>query len=181
MQTLGVTGADPEVLTEARKHSHVWLAGLCCGFAGVVTGVFQVAALHGDTELYDAILGRVDQCGNSGEYYLYLITLSQFGDPKLLERTLDFAISGQVRSQDVTRSNRTRDAKSGWQRAVAWDFVRSHWADIAQAGGPFRSGDIIGSAGIFCSAGIGKRRYVNSSRLIRHKRRLGFQPNLGAN
>ena len=32
---------------------------------------------------------------------MYLFTLPQFSDPKLLQRTLDFAISPDVRSQDA--------------------------------------------------------------------------------
>ncbi len=151
LQTLGVTGADPEVLTEARKQSRLALQDSAAVSPELLPVFFKVAALHGDTELYDAILGRVTSAGTPENYYLYLITLSQFGDPKLLERTLDFAISGQVRSQDVTGViGRVMQNPAG--QAVAWDFVRSHWADIAQAGGPFRSGDIIGSAGNFCSA-----------------------------
>jgi aminopeptidase N/puromycin-sensitive aminopeptidase len=37
---------------------------------------------------------------------------------------------------------------------VAWDFVRSHWTDIAKVGGGFTSGEVVGATSAICDAGM---------------------------
>ena len=151
LHTLGITGADPEVLAEARKQARQALQDPASVSPELVPVFFGLAARTGGTEFYDGIMAKAKSAEIPENYYLYLATLSQFSDPKLLRRTLDYAISGQVRSQDVKGViGRVMQNPDG--RDVAWEFVRSHWPDISRAGGPFRSGDIIGSAGSFCDA-----------------------------
>ncbi len=152
LHTLGFTGADPETLEEARKQARQALQDPASVSPELVPVFFGLAARNGGPEFYDGVMAKVTSAAGVPEnYYLYLGTLSQFSDAKLLKRTLDYAISGQVRSQDVKGViGRVMQNPDG--QAVAWEFVRSHWTDIARAGGPFRSGDIIGAAGSFCDA-----------------------------
>ena len=67
---------------------------------------------------------------------MYLFTLSQFGDQKLLQRTLDFAISPDVRSQDALQVITGVMGNPAGEK-LAWDFVRQHWTEVEKAGGPF--------------------------------------------
>ena len=151
LHTLGITGADPEVLSEAGKQARQALQDSASVSPELVPVFFSLAAQNGDAELYDSVMAKVKSAEIPENYYLYLATLSQFSDAKLLQRTLDYAVSGQVRSQDVKGVvGRVMQNPAG--RDVAWEFVRAHWQDISRAGGPFRSGDIIGSAGTFCDA-----------------------------
>jgi aminopeptidase N/puromycin-sensitive aminopeptidase len=68
-----------------------------------------------------------------------------------VQRTLDFAVSSDVRSQDslglIGNVMANPDAQS-----IAWDFVRSHWDDVVKAGGPFASAQIVGATSVFCDA-----------------------------
>ena len=151
LRSLGITGADPEVLAEARKQAQQALQDSASVSPELLPVFFSLAAHNGDAALYDGIMAKVKSAEVPENYYLYLGTLSQFSDSKLLKRTLDYAVSGQVRSQDVKGVvGRVMQNPDG--RDEAWDFVRSHWADISRAGGPFRSGDIIGAAGSFCDS-----------------------------
>jgi aminopeptidase N/puromycin-sensitive aminopeptidase len=151
LHTLGIAGADPAVLAEARKQAQQGLRDPASVSPELLPVFFGLAARNGDAEFFDGIMAKAKSAEIPENYYLYLATLSQFSDPKLLKRTLDYAISGQVRSQDVKGViGRVMQNPDG--REVAWEFVRSHWPDISRAGGPFRSGDIIGSAGNFCDA-----------------------------
>ena len=67
------------------------------------------------------------------EYYEYFFTLPQFTNPKLLERTLQFAVSPEVRSQDALQLVTSVLANPAGER-VAWDFIRQHWPELEKAG-----------------------------------------------
>jgi hypothetical protein len=85
------------------------------------------------------------------EYYMYLFTLADFSDPKLIQRTLDFAVSPDVRSQDALQVISGVMHNPAGEK-LAWDFVLSHWDSVQKAGGPFASAEIVNSTGSFCAA-----------------------------
>jgi hypothetical protein len=80
---------------------------------------------------------------------LYFFTLGSFHDSQLLQRTLQFAISSDTRSQDSLNLIGAVMAGPQGQR-LAWDFVRTHWAEVEKAGGPFASAQVATLAGSFC-------------------------------
>ena len=82
---------------------------------------------------------------------MYLFTLPQFSDPKLLQRTLDYALSPDVRSQDALGVISSVMSNPEGQK-LAWDFVLAHWDAVQKVGGPFASGRIVGSTSSFCDA-----------------------------
>ena len=96
-------------------------------------------------------MGALKNTKSQEEYYGYLYTLPQFTDQKLLERTLEFAISGDVRSQDALGVVTSVLANPDGQQ-VAWDFIRQHWPDMEKAGGPFASARGVGTTSVFCDA-----------------------------
>ena len=87
------------------------------------------------------------------EYYMYFFALPQFGDPKLLQRTLDYAVSPEVRSQDALGLV-TSVMRNPTGQKLAWDFVLSHWDAVQKAGGPFASAQIVGATSSFCDASM---------------------------
>lgn len=84
---------------------------------------------------------------------MYFFTLPQFGDTKLLQRTLDFAIGPDVRSQDALQLVTGVLANPAGQQ-LAWDFIRQHWSEIEKAGGPFASAQVVGATSTFCDSGL---------------------------
>ena len=88
-----------------------------------------------------------------GRSAMYFSALAQFGDPNLLQRTLDFAVSPDVRSQDALGLI-TRVMRNPAGEKMAWDFIQSHWDAVAKAGGPFASAEIVGATSSFCDAGM---------------------------
>jgi len=152
LQVLGSTGRDPEALAAARKLSQQALdnpASVESGLAGAALGL---AALNGDSAFYDKLMAGMKSAKTPEQYYLYFYTLSSFSDPQLLQRTLSYAISPDVRSQDSLGLIGSVMANPAGEK-LAWDFVRSHWADVEKAGGPFASAQVVTSAGGFCDAG----------------------------
>jgi aminopeptidase N len=87
------------------------------------------------------------------EYYMYLLTLPRFTDPKLIQKVLEYSISPDVRSQDVLRLVTDVLANPDGQQ-LAWDFIRQHWTDLEKAGGPFASAQVVGETSDFCDTGL---------------------------
>ena len=71
----------------------------------------------------------------------------------MLQRTLDFAVSPDVRSQDALRVI-TSVMGNPAGRELAWNFMQSHWDAGAKAGGPIASAAVVGATSIFCDAGL---------------------------
>ena len=146
---LGYDARDPETLEQARKIADKALtdpASVDHEIAGVA---LSLAALNGDAAFYDRVMAALKNPRSPEEYYVYLFTLPQFGDPKLLQRTLDFALSPDVRSQDALGVVTSVMGNPAGEQ-LAWDFVRQHWPEIEKAGGPFASAQVVGATSVFC-------------------------------
>ena len=150
---LGQDARDPDTLAEARKIADKALADPASVDHELAGTALALAAINSDSEFYDKVLAAMKNPKSPEEYYAYFFTLPQFTDPKLLQRTLDFAISPDVRSQDalqlVTGVLGNQDGEK-----LAWDFIRQHWTEIEKAGGPFASAQVVGATSGFCDAGM---------------------------
>ncbi|HTS37092.1 MAG TPA: M1 family metallopeptidase [Candidatus Solibacter sp.] len=150
---MGYDARDPETLAQARKMADKVLADPSSVDHELAGGALGLAAINGDSELYDKVMTNLKNTKAPEEYYMYFYTLPQFTDPKLLQRTLDFAISPDVRSQDALGLITNVLGNPAGEKQ-AWDFIQSHWDAIAKAGGPFASAQVVGATSVFCDAGM---------------------------
>lgn len=152
LHTLGYAGRDPDVIAKARQLTEKALQDPASIDPTVAFTAFSLAAENGDAILYDKVMGKLQSRGSSLEsYYLYFHTLSSFRDPKLLHRTLEYAVSPAVRSQD-TLGMIAAVMKNPAGAKLAWDFVRMHWPEIDKVGGGFTSAEVVAATGVFCDA-----------------------------
>jgi aminopeptidase N len=152
MYTLGYAGNDPAVIADARRLTEKALQDPTSIDPTVAVAAFSLAAQNGDVSLYEKLMAKLQAKGTSLEaYYLYFQTLSKFRDPKLLRRTLDYAISPAVRSQD-TLGLIAAVMKNPAGGKLAWGFVRNHWAEIDKVGGGFTSAEVVSATRTFCEA-----------------------------
>jgi aminopeptidase N len=149
LQVLGSTGRDPETMAEAHKLTERALENPASVESGLAGAAFGLAAEKGDSAFYDKLMVEMKNAKTPEQYYLYFFTLSSFSNPQLLQRTLNYAISPDVRSQDSLGLLGAVMVNSAGQK-LAWDFVRSHWTEVEKAGGPFASAQVVTSAGSFC-------------------------------
>jgi aminopeptidase N len=153
MATLGYTARDPEVIALARKLANQALDDPSSVNHELAFAAFRVATNGGDEAFYNRIKDRLKTAKTPEEIYMYQGALAEFSDPALLEKTLELAVSPEVRSQDslqvISRVMRNPDGQK-----LAWDFVRSHWDKITSLGGAFAGSAVAGSAGSFCDAGM---------------------------
>jgi aminopeptidase N/puromycin-sensitive aminopeptidase len=153
---LGYDARDPQTLEEAQKLADKALGDPASVDLEMAGGALRLAALNGDSAFYDRIIAASKNPRSPEEYYMYLFTLPRFGNPELLRRTLEFAISPDVRSQDALQLVGGVMANPAGDK-LAWDFIQSHWDAIAKAGGPFASAEVVGATSVFCDAGMRDR------------------------
>ena len=151
MHTLGYTARDPQVESLARKLANQALDNPSSVDHELAFAAFRVAANGGDEALYDKIRDRLKTATSPEEIYIYQRVLTEFSDPALLEKTLEFAVSPEVRSQDSLQVIGQVMRNPAGQK-LAWDFVTSHWDKIQSLGGAFAGGAVAGPAGSFCNA-----------------------------
>lgn len=153
LTALGQDARDPAALAQARTIADKALADPASVDHQLAGSALGLAAIKGDADFYDKVMAALKNPKSPEEYYAYFFTLPQFTDPKLLQRTLDFAISPDVRSQDalqlVTGVLGNQDGEK-----LAWDFIRQHWTEIEKAGGPFASAEVVRATSGFCDAGM---------------------------
>jgi aminopeptidase N len=154
LHALGYTAGDSEAEAVARKLTEQAMQDPSSVDRELLYAALQVTARDGDAALYDTILARFKSAKTPEEEYLYLTILARFNDPKLLQRTLEYAASPAVRSQDSLGliSDVMRNPAGA---KLAWDFVREHWNKISNLGGAFGGGMIVENTGSFCDAGMG--------------------------
>jgi aminopeptidase N len=147
---LGYDAHDSKALQEARKIADEALQNPASVGSELAISAFRVAASNGDAAFYDKVMPALKTAKSPEQYYMYLFTLARFSDPKLLEQTLDYAISSAVRSQDSLRLIAVVMSDPAGEK-LAWDFVQSHWNEVQKQGGPFASAEIVGATRSFCS------------------------------
>jgi aminopeptidase N/puromycin-sensitive aminopeptidase len=152
-RALGYDAHDPETLEAAGKIADKALEDPASVDSDMAGAALALAALRGDSGFYDRVMAATKNPKSPELYYKYVYTLPRFGDPKLLQRTLEFAISPEVRSQDALQVI-TSVMRNPAGRELAWNFIQAQWDAVAKAGGPFASAEIVGATGGFCNAGL---------------------------
>jgi aminopeptidase N/puromycin-sensitive aminopeptidase len=149
--SLGYDARDPEVLAQARKIADQVLDNPASVDREMAIGAIALAALNGDEAFYARVMTALKNPKSPEEYYMYLFSLPQFSDSKLLQRTLDYAISPDIRSQDALQLVTGVMGNPAGER-LAWDFVLAHWDAVQKVGGPFASAQVVGATSSFCDA-----------------------------
>jgi len=110
-----------------------------------------IAASNGDAVFYDKVLAASKDPSDPGLQSDALQTLARFLDPTLVTRTLDYAVSGQVRNQDSWRIFAVL-LRQRSTRAQAWSYIQQNW-DKVHAQFTTNSGvRVVAAAGSFCTA-----------------------------
>ena len=120
---------DPDITAQATDRFNKYLQDrdtLAPDLRGVV---FALAAQSGGKEVYDAIWELEGETDLAEEKIRLLMALSRFQEPDLLNATLADSLSAKVRSQDsITLVAAVAANPKG--RNLAWDFVKSNWAEF---------------------------------------------------
>ena len=155
LRAMGEIAHDPAAIAFARKTADRALADPTSVDAELAAIALRIAAENGDGALYDRVLAAVNAAKSPEQKSMYQAALVSFSDPKLLEKTLQYAIHG-ARSQD-TGLILGRVMRNPHATELAWDFVRSHWGNDGGSNGAFggsSSAGLVASTGSFCDSGL---------------------------
>ena len=152
LSLIGVTGNSTDVQQRARAFALKYVDDRQSLPATLASTVLNVAALGGDAMLYDLYLSQLPRLsGQPEEYYRFFSALTWFRDPALVQRTLQFAVSPDVRTQDTGQLIGGLLARP-WSREAAWMFVSTRWDTLTQLLGTFQGiPGIVRTLGSFCS------------------------------
>jgi aminopeptidase N len=153
LELVGITGNDHEVQKRSRELATQYLKDSHSLPPTFAPTVLRVAAIGGDSALYDQYVARLGTlAAQPEEYYRLLNALPWFKDPGLSKRTLEYAISPAVRTQD-TGTLLASMMVHPWSQEMTWQFVQTNWQMILKNLGEFQGiPSIIESLGSFCSA-----------------------------
>ena len=149
---IGGTGNDAGYQKRARDLAVKYIADRSSLPGTLAPTVLRVGAISADAALYDEYVAQTAKlAANPEEYYRFFNALTSFRDPALVKRTLDFAISPAVRTQD-TGTLIAGLLGRPWARDAAWEFTRTNWSTLTQKLGVFQGiPTIIGALSAFCS------------------------------
>ena len=168
----GVAG-DTAAIAKANELTQMDLKGETVD-PTLLDSAVAVAARNGDAALYDQFKAKLKTAGDAEEYYRYFYALAEFHKPELLQKTLEWSLTPEVRTQDMGIISQVAENRVG--RKLAWDFVKSHVSEIrAKQGGSIGAASVpyIGVAGNFCDASMkdDATKYFESQKTARTPQR----------
>ena len=144
---LGGIARSVPVRDEARRRLERYCAdrtSLDPNLASVVAGL---AARDGDAALYERYLERKRSAGNDPEEeQRFLLALTAFEVPALIQRTLDLAVGSEVRTQDRAFLFAGLLARRA-ARQAAWAFIRQQWEQLTALMDPMLMQNLIRALG----------------------------------
>jgi aminopeptidase N/puromycin-sensitive aminopeptidase len=145
---LGVVGADPKIISGARQVADRYLSDPTSVDPTIASRALNIAATFGDPALFDRLMSLYEKTDNPALKNSYLFSLTQFRDPKLIARAIDYAFSGKVRSQSLPGFLASLVANPSG-RDAAWTAVKAHCTDL-QRDIPTSLGAPVGALGGYC-------------------------------
>jgi puromycin-sensitive aminopeptidase len=129
LQTAALLGDDGAARDRSAELLDVYLADPGGVDASLAAAALVVSATLGDEALHERLVERFRASDNPQDRERLLLALSRFREPACVQRTLDMALSGAVRTQDApyllreTLTNRDN-------AAAAFAFITERWPEI---------------------------------------------------
>ncbi len=121
---------EQEVVEEAKRRFDTFLKTGELD-ANIRAAVYGLVAWAGGAEVHALLTERYRKAKTQEERMRLLAALAGFQDRGLLERTLAFALSEEVRLQDITAPI-SRLAVNPAGQALVWPWLQQHWAGIGK-------------------------------------------------
>ena len=127
LRAAGTLGDDPAVQATAAR---LFATGI--SDAGVQAAAVSVLAHTGDAARYDDFQARFRAAATPQEEQRYLLALAGFRPESLVDRTLQLALDGGVRTQDAPFLLRSL-LMATHGRGRAWPFFQANWERMSRA------------------------------------------------
>ena len=126
LRVMGTLGNDPTIQAKARDLYETYWQRPSSVDPDVLAALIAILAYGGGEGEYAEFLERFKAAQTPQEEQRYLSSLAGFRDPGLLRRTLQLAVSDEVRTQDAPFLVRSL-LMNVHGRDLAWHFVKDNW------------------------------------------------------
>jgi len=149
---LGVLGREPDVIAEASNLVQSYMKDPDSVDGTLLRAAITIAARNGDDQLYSQYKAQLQKKLTPEAFDLFLYALSDFRSAKLAQQTMDWALTPEVRSQDIYLLDAV--AQNADNGEMAWNFIQQHFEEINRktGGGVGGSGVFLYAEYYFCSA-----------------------------
>ncbi len=120
---------DEEIIAEARKRFEQYLKNPHSLNPDIQDAVFSTVAWSGDSKTYQKMLNLYHKVKTQEEKMRFLGALCSFKDEKLLQRTLDFSQTKDVRSQNM-HVPIIRVAGNHHGKKIFWPWLKKNWKSL---------------------------------------------------
>jgi aminopeptidase N len=149
--TIGETGRDPEVLAQAAQLARAYTRDRSSVDPSLVGLVLNLAALAGDSSLYDEFLTESQRTKAPDQHDQYMYSLAHFTSPALIERSLEYALTPGIREQDLPAFLAVLMRNAAAQEDT-WNFVKEHWRQVQGKLSTFAGGEFVEASSSFCTS-----------------------------
>jgi puromycin-sensitive aminopeptidase len=126
---LGTLGEDRATQARARELYARYEKSADGVDRNLIPALVSIIAHTGSNGDYENFYRRFKEAGTPQEETRYLFSLAHFRDSRLIERTLELTLNGEVRTQNAPYLMRgillNKDA-----RERAWSFMKEHWDEM---------------------------------------------------
>lgn len=146
---LGYAG-DREIQSEALRYMELMFRDKLTLDPSLTGTAMAVASHDGDPSLYEKMLKASQTVKDPGLQMDFLRTLARFTNPALVNQTLQYTVSGKVRTQDTwilfatLLSNRET-------RAQTWEWMQQNWPQVQATFTTNSGARVVAAAGSFCT------------------------------
>ena len=147
---LGSQGHDAAILTEAKTIAERYMADQASVDPSLGQAALIIAARNGDATLFGRLQNVFETSTNPELQEGALRLMAEFHDPALVERALDYDVSGKVRNQDEAIQFAIAMGNEE-SRAQTWQFVKENWDKILPQLTTAMGSYLVGGAGAFCT------------------------------
>ena len=120
---------DEEILDEAKNRFNLHLKGKSIIKPDLREVVFSLASWTGDEEIFEKLIRLYRKAASQESKLRVLAALCYFKDKKLLEKTLKFILTDEVRSQNLALPI-IRISSNPYGKQIMWPWLKKNWKTL---------------------------------------------------
>jgi len=119
--------------------------------ASIAKDVLGVAARFGNEELFQQYVSSMGHMHSPEQFYNVGGALSEFRDPKIVDKVLEMSVSDEVRNQDAAGLIAKVLINPDNQK-TGWEWVKAHWPAVEKKITMSSGAEVVGATRKFCSS-----------------------------
>ena len=127
----GTLAEDDDTIAEAEELYGKYKKSRTSVNPSLAAAAISVLACHSDDALYKEFAQQKKKATTPQEEERFMFALAAFRDKKLLQKTLEKTLNGDIRTQNAPYVVRAV-MLNPWGRELAWNFVKENWDKMLQ-------------------------------------------------